>query len=219
MLYFLLADHRESRSGVVEALQKFEGWQVTYQQLPTGDYLNDAFIFERKTLIDFANSLLDGRLFQQAIRMANDSRQSILILEGVGSDLARVSLRRAQLQGALIRLSLSLGVVVLRSKNPVETANLIRYVVQQQEVSMRRPVHVRQERVGRKKQFQLRLLQKFPGIGAQKAQSLLEHFDSLEAVFSATEAELASIHGIGYRTARNIRSLLEEPACVWKSPA
>jgi DNA excision repair protein ERCC-4 len=85
---------------------------VTYQQLPTGDYLNDAFIFERKTLIDFANSLLDGRLFQQAIRMANDSRQSILILEGVGSDLARVSLRRAQLQGALIRLSLSLGVVV-----------------------------------------------------------------------------------------------------------
>jgi DNA ligase (NAD+) len=43
-----------------------------------------------------------------------------------------------------------------------------------------------------------------PGVGAQTARQLADHFHSLRAVQSATEAELASVAGIGETMARDI---------------
>jgi ERCC4-type nuclease len=47
-------------------------------------------VFERKTLKDFARSIVDGRLFRQAIRLANSKYKSVLILEGTGKELQSV---------------------------------------------------------------------------------------------------------------------------------
>jgi ERCC4-type nuclease len=41
-------------------------------QLPIGDYrIDDKIIIERKTIADFLSSVKNGRIFQQAYRMAN----------------------------------------------------------------------------------------------------------------------------------------------------
>ncbi len=63
----VLADHRESASGVLDFLQALPGTIVEITTLSTGDYLvADQVLFERKTATDFAASLVDGRLFSQA---------------------------------------------------------------------------------------------------------------------------------------------------------
>jgi ERCC4-type nuclease len=55
---------------MVDVFKETRGVEVTIGRLPVGDYeLNGKFLVERKTLMDFATSIKDGRLFRQACRL------------------------------------------------------------------------------------------------------------------------------------------------------
>jgi len=85
----ITVDDRESNSTVAESLLGIEMVVVRVERLPIGDYQADnRLLFERKTLKDFASSIIDGRLFDQMIRLAGSSYTGILILEGTGSNIA-----------------------------------------------------------------------------------------------------------------------------------
>ena len=67
----VVVDDRERRSGIVEELEKAAGVAVRIERLALGDYCVDgAVLIEGKTAAGFAQSLFDGRLFDQAGRMA-----------------------------------------------------------------------------------------------------------------------------------------------------
>ena len=92
---------------------------VRLQRLPVGDYLvDDNLLFERKTLLDLTQSIKDGRLFRQGLRLASASARGVVILEGSSRDLAQSRMRREAIQGALVTLTLSFGIPLLRSANP-----------------------------------------------------------------------------------------------------
>ena len=62
----LAADDREPES-VVSALRSLRRVQVSLRRLKLGDYVVDGrLLIERKTLPDFALSIVQGRLFRQA---------------------------------------------------------------------------------------------------------------------------------------------------------
>jgi ERCC4-type nuclease len=70
----VVVDDRERPSGVVPELEKLNRVVVKIEHLSLGDYCIDgAVLIERKTAADFAQSLMDGRLFGQAMRMATSS--------------------------------------------------------------------------------------------------------------------------------------------------
>src|SRR5438093_7789369 len=102
----ILADDRERTAPVVEILRALEDVEVICQRLKIGDYQINEWLFERKTLLDFAESIKDGRLFSQANRLISAGPSGAFILEGKASDLAHSKMRREALQGALISLSL-----------------------------------------------------------------------------------------------------------------
>ncbi len=56
--------------------------------------------------------------------LANSNAKGVLILEGTAGDIADIGMTREAMQGALITVSLILGLPVLRSKHPSETARL-----------------------------------------------------------------------------------------------
>jgi ERCC4-type nuclease len=65
----IIADDRESTSGIFEHLTSFSDVRLHIERLLTGDYIVDnTMIFERKAAADFAESLVDTRLFSQARR-------------------------------------------------------------------------------------------------------------------------------------------------------
>ena len=67
----ITADDRERMNQVIQTLMKMKGVTVQIKHLSIGDYCADnRLIFERKSLRDFAASLIDGRLFSQMIRLA-----------------------------------------------------------------------------------------------------------------------------------------------------
>jgi ERCC4-type nuclease len=177
-----------------------------------GDYQIGSRVFvERKTLKDFAISIIDGRLFKQMIRLATSNFRGVLILEGTVSDTVEIGMAREAMQGALITVSLILGIPILRSKDPSETARLIVYIGRQIESMAMDGVQRHGYRPKTKRKRQLFILQGLPGVGSERAERLLDHFGSVEAAISASCSDLQSVDGIGKSIADKIRWAVSKP--------
>ncbi len=129
----IVVDDRERFSGVADALLRRPGVTIAVRRLQLGDYqVAGSLIVERKTLSDFAVSVVDGRLFTQASRLARTNRaRPCFILEGTKEDHPNVVISRSAMQGAIIALTLVFGLPLLRSTCPRETADLILYAADQ----------------------------------------------------------------------------------------
>jgi len=196
---------------VIAALRELPGVDVEVRRLPCGDFLvGEQFTVERKTLRDFASSIIDGRVFRQASAIGRNPRRGVLVLEGSSADLPAVGVQREALQGALIHLSVFRGLAVLRARDAAETARLLVYLGRQAQQfasgSLPRPGY----RPKGKRARQLFLLQGLPGVGPERAARLLERFGSVQAVTAASADELAEVDGFGETTATRIRWAVEE---------
>lgn len=193
-------------------MRAFEGVEVEVRRLAVADFVvEERFGVERKTLADFASSVIDARLFRQAAALARHRARGVLILEGTASAAGESGVSRESLQGALIAVSVFHGLAVLRARDAAETAKLLVYLGRQ----ARRFARGALPRAGRRpkglRARRLYILQGLPGIGPERAARLLERFGSVQGVAVASAVELESVNGIGKATARRIRRLLEEP--------
>jgi ERCC4-type nuclease len=112
----LIADDREAVSGVPDLLAQMPEVELRIGRLVAGDYrVEESVLIERKTASDFAQSLVTGRLFEQAARMAKSEFRPAYILEGHPGDWTALGVRREALQGALITLMVILDIPVLRA--------------------------------------------------------------------------------------------------------
>ena len=129
----------------------------------------------------------------------------MLLLEGTGKELTETGIRREAMQGALISVSIVLGIPVLRSKSPSESAQLILYTARQIKSFARGALQRHGRRPKGKRKKQLFILQGLPGIGSERAARLLNEFGSVEDVITATSEELQSVEGIGENIAGKIK--------------
>ena len=203
-------DDREQSSGVAEALSRRPSVNITVRRLPLGDYeVDSTLIVERKTLADFAVSVLDGRLFRQAGRLArNQEVRTCLILEGTPERYPRLAIPNHAFQGALITVTLVFGVPVLRSATPEETADLILFAAQQLHRQAALPPRRIGARGGSLRRRQLLLLQAVPMVGPLRAEALLETLGVPSQIASADVEVLAEVNGIGPAIAASIRRVM-----------
>jgi DNA excision repair protein ERCC-4 len=214
----IVADDRECKGDVIKFLSENENVDLSIQRLSMGDYqIDNRMIVERKTLKDFAVSIIDGRLFKQMIRLEKSNYRSVLVLEGTVSDTAEIGVTREAMQGALITVSIILGTPVLRSKDPSETARLMVYIGRQIDSLARGGLHRHGYRPKGKRRTQLFILQGLPGIGSEKADRLLNRFGSVEAAISASSSNLQSVDGIGKSIADKIRWAVSERVTPYRS--
>ena len=207
----ITADDRECKSNVIRSLSEIDNVVITIRRLPIGDYqIGNRVIVERKTIKDFAISIVDGRLFKQMIRLANSISMGVLILEGTAIDTVDLGMTRESMQGALITVSLILGIPVLRSKDPSETAKLIVFIARQIESMAGGGMQRHGYRPKTKRKRQLFILQGLPGVGPGRAERLLARFGSVEAAISASSSELQTVDGIGEVIADKIKLTVSE---------
>ena len=207
----LLVDHRESRSELAGRLAADPAWSTAFAQLDIGDYLiDDRILIERKSLVDLAASIKDGRLFRQALRLAalrsrrGVARNCALLIEGSAADLRNSKMSGASLRAALATVSLFFGIPVLRSTNAAESAKLLESIANQNTTIADGGLPRMGVRPRGKRGLQLHLLQGLPDIGPERGARLLDHFGNVRAVMSADESELRAVPGIGPICARKI---------------
>lgn len=209
----LVMDDRELSGPMSAALAACSAFEVEVRRLAVGDYVtNSALVFERKTLADLADSIKQGRLFSQALRLTESRIPAALLLERTSRDLVGNDMRREAIQGALVMMSLFIGLPVLRSRNPAETLCTFLYAARQRFVIANGFLLRRSRRPRGKAALQAYILQGLPGIGPERSRCLIQRFGSVEAAMYSAPAALAEIPGIGPRIAGQICRAVEEPA-------
>lgn len=201
----ILMDDRERSPAIHDSLAAMPNVTIKIRRLAAGDFQVDRrLLVERKTLDDFAVSVVDGRFFRQMEQLSVSALKGVLILEGRSRDLTRAGVRREALQGAMVFASIVLGIPILRALDAAETARLIVYAARQINLAGKGAVRRTGRRPKGKRRRQLYLLQGLPGIGPVRAEHLLDHFGSVRKVLTASPDELAAVSGIGGDIARRI---------------
>jgi DNA excision repair protein ERCC-4 len=214
----LKIDYREQHSGIVSELEKISS-NLTFElaPLPTGDYwIGDKIIVERKTYRDFLSSIISGRIFKQAYRIAQSGKNSLIVLEGERSMSFSTSISRKAIKGAIIHLIVFIGIPVIYTLNLQETAEILISILQQcKRKTLPRKKYIQLRipglRFNREQRQKLFILQNLSGIGTKRALALLNSFGSIERIMSASPDDLKKVQGVGKKLADNIFIILHEP--------
>jgi Fanconi anemia group M protein len=202
------ADHSERDAPLLELLRQAGDFDVRMARLTVGDYLiNDEVLIERKTLADFAASLVDGRLFPQAARLARDDHRSLMLIEGPPAT-SMPDVHPHAIQGALVSLAAMWRLPVLHTSAPDDSLRVIRFLAAQvdggRERMLRRYAR-KPKRLASRRSF---LLQGLPGVGPALAARLLSQLGSVRGVMTADIARLQQVRGVGPKKATRILELV-----------
>ena len=215
----LVVDHSERHSALLDAVRRSGCFDVRMDRLATGDYLvNGEVLVERKTILDLAASLVDGRLFPQVARLAHGPYRSLILIEGP-APCSSPDVPQHSIEGALVSISALWRLPVLHSSDYEQSARMLRFLADQ----VRRPHERILRRFDRKPKRlasrRLFLLQGLPRVGPALAHRLLCHFGSIERIVAVDAATLAEVRGIGARKAARIRELVGDPTSGGCPPA
>lgn len=205
------ADYGEEHSGVIEILKNY-GVSVELKRLPVGDFLLSSRVgVERKTTGDFVHSIKGKRLFKQIIELKENFSRPLIIIEG--QDLYSVrGMHPNAIRGALALITVVHSIPVLFARNPQDTATFLWIIARQEQEYLNYEVSLYgKKKAPTLKDEQKRILEAIPQIGPVLAESLLEHFGSVEKVMQASPEELMKVYKIGRKKAMKIREVLEAP--------
>lgn len=199
------ADMREQRSGLVDLLKKRGDVNVLDLALPIGDFsVGGGIIIERKTAVDFINSIMDGRLHEQVIKMKlNYTHPTIIVESDIYSTRSKFSLESL---GGMYAWILAQGVRVVPAPGIPATAEIIYFMAKNAQVEMK-DVPMRAKKPAITELSARFILEGLPGVGPAQAKKLLEHFGSVRGVMNASIEELSMVSRIGKATAERIHEV------------
>jgi Fanconi anemia group M protein len=204
----VFADSREGNSKVIRHLSEME-MDVKIQSMAVGDYqVSDEVVIERKTAKDFVDSIIDKRLFKQARELSEEFKRPLIILEG--DDLYNGMLHPNAIRGSIASLALDFRISIIPTRNAQDTAAMIKRIAVREQNGEKIPISIRTDKkpVTMMEQ-QLFIVESLPNIGPVNAKNLLKHFGSVSGVLNASESDLQEVEGIGIKTAKNIRKVLD----------
>jgi len=203
----IFADSREFASDVIEELEKYD-CLVKQKMLIVGDYLvSDRVCIERKSAEDFVNSIMDKRLFSQLSALKDNFEKPVLLIEG---NNLYGRLNPNAVRGALATIALDFNIPLIWTRNAEESAGIIYWIARREQIEEKREVALRGDRktesMDEKQEY---LISGLPGVSIVRARALLKKFRKPREIFSAKEEELAKVEGLGPKTAKKIKEILD----------
>jgi len=204
----IFVDTRESSSQIERELARYKV-RLYWKTLNVGDFvLSDRIVVERKTSHDFSTSIIDGRLFSQAVDLKNSYEKPLILIEGETLCTHR-DIRPEAVMGAVSSLLIDYDIPIVWTKNSAETALLLFSMAKREQLAEKRLPRVRSE----KKPLSLRDAQEYivaglPHVETVLAKRLLSVFGTIEKVFSASEKELQNVDGIAKKKSHKIREVI-----------
>ncbi|HUK50676.1 MAG TPA: DEAD/DEAH box helicase [Terriglobales bacterium] len=204
----VVADSRELGALVTRELAKL-GVLVKSETLQVGDFiLSDRVVVERKEIDDFASSIIDGRLFQQAANLKNAYSKPIIIVEGE-SPTGTGRVRPEAMMGAYASILIDYGIPIVWTQKPSETAQLMFAILRREQTQDKRaPRIMTVAKPNTLQQQQEFIISSLPNIDNTRAKKLLTTFHTPQRVFQASKEELMNVSGIGEKISEEVRRVL-----------
>ncbi len=207
----IFADYREKASGVIKELIDLDV-ELKMEKLDNADYVLSSRVgVEFKTVSDFVDSIIDGRLLQQVKDLKNNFERPLVVVEGVEDIYSMRNIHQNAIRGMLATIVVSYGIPLLYTKTPKETASLLNIIAkrEQEETSKDFTLH------GEKKAMSLKDWQEYiiaalPGVGGTLAKPLLKKFKTVKKVVNAKKEQLEKVGKIGPKKAEKIRDVLDK---------
>lgn len=202
----ILLDTRESQEtrDVLELFLKSE--EV---MLPVGDIVvNDTICFEHKTPSDFISSVFDGRLFTQIDAMRNNYPHSFVLVSGTITEILETAemINRYNSILAAVCSCYVRDCPIIFCDTLVNLADVVKILGEKLTDNKVRSRPIEKTKIADKR---LQLICSFAGINETRGVALLEHFDTVRNVLSASSSDLEEVYGIGEVTADNMRAVLD----------
>ena len=204
----LRVDPSERHAALFNLARQCDDFEVRMEHMTVGDYcLDGGIVVERKTHADFAVSLVDGRLFPQAAKLARCPHRPIILIEGPRP--ARMpDVHPHALNGAIVSLAVMWRLPVLYARDPEDSLRILRCLANQARASDDGVLKRYDRKPKRLASRKLYMLQGLPRVGPALAHRLLQEFGSIERVVTADEEALMRVRGVGRQTAAQIRELI-----------
>jgi ERCC4-related helicase len=202
----IFVDTREQASGVMKELFE-QGAIIRTKQLDVGDYIASKDVcIERKSVEDFLNSMIDGRLFNQLVTIRNNYEKPLLLLEGNMQEIFTLrNIHKNAVMGALTSIALDYQVPIINTKNPKETAEYIFNISKREQLGKYKEIRLRLGRKGlTEKEKQQFIIEGLPTVGPMLAKNLLKKFNSIKKIANASEKKLQTIENLGPKKAKEI---------------
>ncbi len=207
----IFADFREKASNVIKELHDM-GTHLDLVSLDVGDYiLSDRVGVEFKTIHDFVDSIVDGRLLDQIKKLKQGYERPLVIVEGDQDIYAVRNIHPNAIRGMLATIMVSYKIPVFQTRDYKETASLLAVIAKREQDesgsdfnphASRKPSTLREQ--------QEYLVSSLPGIGLTLARPLLNEFGSVKKIVNARPEDLTKVDKIGPKKAEDIKKVLEE---------
>jgi len=170
--------------------------------------VSSSLAIERKTSSDLSASLDDNRLAEQVHRMSSSGITCCFIIEGGVTGIRTQPL--ARLASMQTRLNFGVNMRVLETIDMAHTAYLIVTSIRDHFFGTGEAFDLRPHKIpglGPVERAQY-MLQTIPGISPSRSAALLIRFGTIAGVAAASAKEIATIDGIGKKTAETLHDVL-----------
>jgi len=206
----IFVDPRETRSGVASFLAK-AGVDLKLQNLEIGDYVvSDRVCIERKSAIDFLDSLVNKRrnLLEQIHRLKSEYEKPLLVIEGE-SIYGQRNVHPNVVRAVMATIAIDFSVPIIQTRDETDTASLIYVIAKREQMPNKTEVNPH----GKKPSASLKEQQEYfisalSNIGIVTTRNLLRRFKTIERILTATKEELMEVEHVGEKTAEHIKAVL-----------
>lgn len=205
--FSITVDYREKGSSLIKALID-EGYNINLKSLEIGDFLlSDKVVIEFKTVKDFVDSIIDGRLLQQA-RELTKYLKPMIVIEGQEDIFGQRNIHANAIRGMLVALSMSFRIPVIFTRDAQDTKEFIKLIVKREQdggkdfqMHSAKPVSLKEQQ-----EF---IISALPNIGSTLAKPILKQFGSVKNVMNASEDELKAVNLIGDKKAKKLKEVID----------
>ena len=187
------------------------------QWIEIGDYVFNDVCFEAKSTIDFLQSVINKRLWNQLDNMDRHYEHCILIIHGsihqalAYPDYVNINmpeqLIRNKFYGAIGKITLDTDVKLFWVEGPRKAAQIMTTICKMRPID-RNVINPRLLKSITTDELRVNLLGTIKGVSEMKAQMLIDEFGSLMEIGEAEIEELTKLDGIGTTIANRIIDVL-----------
>jgi Fanconi anemia group M protein len=163
---------------------------------------------EYKTVSDFVDSIIDGRLLDQ-LKALVSYKKPLLIIEGIEDIYSQRNIHPNAIRGMFSTIAVSYRIPLLFTKNAKETANLLFIIARREQDPEKKDFQMHQGKPMNLKEQQEYVVSSLPGIGSSLASFILKEFKTVKNVFNAKSEDLEKVEKIGKKKASKIKELME----------